>query len=137
MNFAGLDAAAARAFAAQWLPAWTDNRPDLLTSFYSDDAFYADPGVPEGVRGRAALLAYFTRLLARNPRWVWTHTGSIALADGFLNRWHASIPVGTRAVEVDGVCTVQLRDGKIYSNEVFFDRAPLLAAIAALRPPAP
>lgn len=136
MNFAGLDEATARAFAAEWLPAWTGNRPDLLTSFYSDDAFYADPGVPAGVRGRAALLAYFTRLLARNPRWVWTHRGSIALADGFLNKWHASIPVGTRTVEVDGVCTVQMRAGKIYANEVFFDRAELLAAIAALRPPA-
>jgi hypothetical protein len=132
-RFVGLDPAAARAFAEQWLPAWTGNRPELLVSFYAEDAFYADPGVPAGVRGRAALRAYFTRLLAHNPRWVWTHRGSIALADGFLNKWHASIPVGARMVEVDGVCTVQLRDGKIYSNEVFFDRSELLGAIAALR----
>ena len=136
VRFVGLDPAAARAFAAEWLPAWTGNRPDLLTSFYSADAFYADPGVPSGVRGRTALLAYFTKLLARNPRWVWTHRGSIALVDGFLNKWHASVPVGARTVEIDGVCTVQLRDGKIYANEVFFDRTELLAAIAALRAPA-
>jgi hypothetical protein len=89
--------------------------------------------IPDGVHGSDALLDYFTRLLALNPEWVWTHTGSIPMRDGFLNRWHASIPVGDQQVEVDGVCTVQLRDGLIYANHVHFDRAPLLAAIAASR----
>lgn len=124
-----LDANEAAEFAGRWLPAWTGNRPELLASFYTDDAFYADPGVPNGVRGHDALLAYFTKLLARYPEWVWTHRGSLPLADGFLNKWHATIPAGGETVEVDGVCTVQLRDGRIYSNEVFFDRSPLLAAI--------
>jgi SnoaL-like protein len=131
--YRGLDAEAARAFAERWLPAWSGNRPELLVSFYTDDAFYADPAIREGVRGRAALLAYFTRLLARYPDWVWTHRRSIALVDGFLNHWHASIPTGEQVIEVDGVCTVQLRDGRIYSNEVFFDRSALLAAVAAPR----
>jgi hypothetical protein len=89
--------------------------------------------IPAGVRGRAALLSYFTKLLGRNPNWVWTHRGSIPIQDGFLNRWYAFIPVGSRTVEVEGVCTVQLRDGLIYSNEVFFDRTELLRAIEALR----
>jgi hypothetical protein len=133
MEFRGLAAAEARAFAERWLPAWTGNRPELLASFYTDDAFYADPAIPGGVRGRDALIAYFTRLLGHNPRWAWTHRGSIPLADGFLNLWHASIPVGERTVEVDGVCTVQMRDGRIYSNQVFFDRSALLAAIEKAR----
>ena len=132
-EYRGLDADAARAFAAEWLPAWSGNRPEGLVAFYTDDAFYADPGIPAGVRGRPALLAYFTRLLARHPDWVWTHRGSIPLVDGFLNRWHASIPAGGQRLEVDGVCTVQLRDGRIYSNEVFFDRSALLAALGQPR----
>lgn len=130
-DFTGLDADAARAFAERWLPAWSGNRPELLASFYSDDTFYADPGMRAGVRGRPALLAYFRKLLARHPDWVWTHSGSTPLRDGFLNRWHASIPAGERTIEVDGVCTVQLRDGLIYANEVFFDRSELLAALGA------
>jgi hypothetical protein len=130
MQFHGMAAAEARAFAERWLPAWSGNRPETLVAFYSPDAVYSDPVVPEGVRGRAALLAYFQRLLARNPDWVWTHTGSIPMQDGFLNRWHASIPVGEGRVEADGVCTVQLRDGLIYANHVFFDRSELLAALA-------
>ena len=133
MKFAGSSAEEARAFAARWLPAWTGNNPARLASFYSEDAFYSDPAVPGGVRGREALVGYFTRLLAHNPAWVWTHRGSIPIEDGFLNRWHASIPVGDRTIEAEGVCTVQLRDGLIYRNEVYFDRSALLSALKAWR----
>ncbi len=134
MAFSGLNADEARAFAAKWLPAWTRNDPELLVSFYSDDAFYADPAIPGGVRGRQALLGYFSKLLALNPGWVWTHRSSIPIEDGFLNRWHASIPVAGRTVEADGVCTVQLRDGLIYLNEVYFDRSELLALLKSGHP---
>jgi hypothetical protein len=130
MQFQGMSADGARAFAEKWLPAWSGNRPDLLASFYAPEAVYSDPAVPDGVRGRGAIRAYFERLLARNPEWVWTHRGSIPMQDGFLNLWHASIPVGGRVVEADGACTVQLRDGLIYANHVFFDRSELLAALA-------
>ena len=145
MDFTGLDSDAARDFVARWLPAWSGNRPELLVSFYTEDAQYSDPAIPAGVRGREALLAYFRRLLSRNPEWVWTQLRSIPLLDGFLNFWHASIPLGTGrvapgpgavgsagrgVVEVDGVCSVQLRDGRIYANHVFFDRSELLAAMA-------
>jgi hypothetical protein len=129
MQFRGMNAADARAFAERWLPAWSGNRPDLLASFYSEDAVYSDPAIPNGVQGRNALRAYFTKLLARNPEWVWVHRGSIPIEDGFLNLWHASIPVGERTVEAEGVCTVQLREGLIYANHVFFDRSELLDAL--------
>jgi hypothetical protein len=132
-RFEGMDAEAARAFAEKWLPAWTGNDPARLTSFYSEDVFYCDPAIPQGVRGRPALLAYFTRLLAHNPRWVWIQRGSIPMPDGFLNLWHASIPVGAATVEIDGACTAQLRGGLIYSNQVFFDRSGLLRAIEQAR----
>lgn len=133
MDFRGLDADGARLFAAAWLPAWSGNRPHALVAFYTDDAFYSDPVVPAGLRGRDALLQYFTRILAQNPNWQWTHRGSVPLRDGFLNEWHAAIPVGDRTVEVDGVCSVQLRAGRIYRNQVYFDRVPVVQAIEAWR----
>ncbi len=132
-TLSGFDAAQARKFAERWLPAWTGNNPERLVSFYSDDVFYSDPAIPLGVRGREHLLAYFRKLLARNPNWVWTQRGSIPLADGFLNEWHASIPAGSAVVEVDGVCTVQLRSGLIYCNQVYFDRSALMTALAVPR----
>ena len=85
-NFEGLNSDEARRFADGWLPAWTGNDPERLISFYTDDVFYSDPALPRGVRGREALLAYFRKLLGRNPDWVWTHSGSVPLADGFLNQ---------------------------------------------------
>jgi hypothetical protein len=126
-----LNADEAREFADRWLPAWSGDNPELLVSFYSDDAFYLDPGVPGGVKGRTALLQYFRKLLAANPNWVWTQIEAIPLEDGFLNKWLARIPVGDVVVEAVGVCLVVLDDrGKIRRNEVYFDRSHLLAEIA-------
>jgi hypothetical protein len=130
-TFEGLDSDDARRFADRWHPAWTGNRPAHLVSFYTEDAFYSDPGVPGGVRGGPALLSYFTRLLRRFPDWIWTQRGSQPLKDGFLNDWHASVPVGERVIEIDGVCSVQLRDGLIYRNVVYFDRSELLGALGS------
>lgn len=124
----------ARQFALSWLPAWTGNDPERLVSFYADDAYYLDPGVPDGINGKPALLAYFSRLLAYNPHWVWTQVEGIPMEDGFLNKWHATIPVGDKSLSITGVCLVQLdAQGKIRRNEVYFDRSNLLAEIASQR----
>ena len=123
-----MDAHAATEFCARWLPAWTGNDPDGLAAFYTDDVFYSDPAFPAGLQGKAALLGYFRKLLARYPDWVWTHRRSLPLPDGFVNFWHARFPsAGEGGIGVDGVCIVQLRDGLIHRNEVFFDRTPLAA----------
>jgi hypothetical protein len=80
------------------------------------------------------LLAYFRKLLANNPDWVWSQIEGIPLADGFLNKWLAKIPVGPVTLEIAGVCLVQLNDaGKIRRNEVYFDRTRLVAEIAGLK----
>jgi predicted SnoaL-like aldol condensation-catalyzing enzyme len=129
--FEGLTSEQASEFASRWLPAWTGNDPERLASFYTDDAFYCDPAIPDGVEGRDALMAYFTKLLRRYPDWVWTNVRAIPLEEGFLNVWHARVPLPDGEVEFEGVCTVQLRDGLIRRNEVYFDRTALLAAMAA------
>jgi len=126
-TFAGISDLEAKSFTERWLPAWTGNDPERLCSFYADTAVYSDPAVPSGLTGRAQILPYFGRLLARYPDWVWTNTRVRPLRGGFLNYWHAVIPDGQRTVECDGVCTVLIEDGLIVCNEVFFDRTPLLA----------
>lgn len=120
----------ARAFAGRWLPAWTGNDPERLAAFYAEDAFYLDPGIPGGVRGKAGLLSYFGKLLAYNPDWVWSLMEAIPMEGGFLNKWHAKIPVGPETVECVGVCLVILNEeGLIQRNEVYFDRSRLLETI--------
>jgi SnoaL-like protein len=126
--------AQAQCYAEEWLPAWSENRPEFLASFYSDDAFYLDPGVPAGVRGKAELLVHFKKLLGYNPDWVWSQIEAIPMEDGFLNKWRARIPVGARQLDIVGVCLVQLNgEGKIRRNEVYFDRSELLTEIAKNR----
>jgi hypothetical protein len=112
----------AREFALRWLPAWTGNNPEKLADYYSDDVVYLDPTVPQGLGGKDALLKYFRKLLAFNPDWVWTQIEPIPMEDGFLNKWHAKIPIGSRTIECVGVCFVQFNDkGLIRRNEVYFD----------------
>lgn len=122
----------ARQFCAAWLPAWTGNDAERLASFYTEDAFYLDPSIPQGVQGKPALLGYLTKLLGNNPRWIWQHISGVPLEDGFLNRWQASVPVGERVIDCRGVCSVQVRDGLIYRNEVYFDTFELVSALHAL-----
>jgi hypothetical protein len=120
----------AEEFSSKWLPAWTGNDPEKLASFYSDDTFYLDPGIPNGVKGNAELIAYLRKLLAQNPDWVWTQIEPIPMEDGFLNKWMAQIPVGEKVIECIGVCLVQFDDqGKIKRNEVYFDRSELISEI--------
>ena len=124
----------ARAFASKWLPAWTGNNPELLADFYSEDAFYCDPAIPEGIRGKSALLGYFRKLLAKFPDWIWTQIEAIPMEDGFLNKWNAAIPVGNTTLNIIGVCFVQFNaTGKIRRNEVYFDRYDLLEAMKRIR----
>lgn len=121
----------ARQFAERWLPAWTGNNPLKLASFYTDDLFYSDPTLPEGVVGKEAFVRYLSKLLGNNPDWVWTHESAIPMQDGFLNRWRLDAPVGNRMITCRGVCTVQMTGGLIYRNETYFDTLHLITAIRA------
>ena len=124
----------AKIFADKWLPAWTGNNPELLVSFYAEDAFYLDPGIPDGIEDKKNLLAYFSKLLAQNPNWIWTQIEGIPLENGFLNKWLAKIPVGSKTINITGVCFLQFNDkGKIKRNEVYFDRTELVSEIFKLK----
>ncbi len=124
----------AEEFASRWLPAWTGNEPEKLASYYSDDCFYLDPGIPNGVKGKAELIGYFRKLLAQNPDWVWSQIEAIPMEGGFLNKWLAIIPVGEKTLDCIVVCFLQFDEqGKIKRNEVYFDRTELVSEIYRLK----
>jgi hypothetical protein len=124
-----MDKPEALALCARWLPLWTGNRPEELAAVYAEDVFYRDPVKPEGITGNAALLAYFKKLLAANPAWVWTAEDVFPVEGGFVLRWKAKIPVGGMTVHEDGMDLVLVRDSLVTRNEVYFDRTDLLAAM--------
>ena len=124
----------AKDFASRWLPAWTGNDPEKLVSFYSDDAYYQDHTIPQGVKGRDELLAHFRKLLSQSPNQVWNQIEAIPMEGGFLNKWLAKIPIGEKIVECIGVCLVQFDDNnKIRRNETYFDPRELITEILKLK----
>ena len=133
-------------FCDEWFAAWTGGDPEGLLAYYAEDAQYADPAKPHGIRGREALRKYFGRLLPANPDMVWTRRELFPIEGGFAVTWTARIPVGGRVVEERGCDLVWLRDGRttggaedqdatgrrvvILRNEVYFDRAAWLDALS-------
>lgn len=127
-----MDSRQALAFCTTWLGSWTGNRPEELSLFYSEDAFYRDPANPQGLRGRAEILAYLRTLLKHNPEWVWEAEEVFLIDGGFVLRWRAAIPVGREIVRENGLDIVLVRDGLITRNEVFFDRSTLMTRMKQL-----
>ena len=121
----------ARKFSADWLPAWTGNNPQKVASFYTDDLFYSDPTMPDGIEGKSAFVAYLSKLLGNNPDWVWAQIDAIPMEGGFVNKWKLDAPVGDKIVTCCGVCTVKFKEALICRNEVYFDTLPLLSVIAS------
>ena len=64
----------ANEFARQWIAAWNSHNLDLIITHYSDDVVFSSPfvtrigaGACGSVRGRAALLEYFSAALHKFP----------------------------------------------------------------------
>jgi len=73
----------AKYFCNQWLPAWTGNKPDWLISFYSDDAFYSDPFIPQGLKGKEQILRYFRKFISYYPNWKYDQVEIFPTENGF------------------------------------------------------
>ena len=119
----------AKEFCNQWLPAWTGNRPEYLISFYYDDAFYSDPYIPQGLKGKEQLLGYFRKLISIYPNWKYEHVEIFPTKNGFMLKWKLSIPINNETVVDYGVDIVEISNDKIIRNEVYFDTTRIMKAI--------
>lgn len=115
-------------FCTNWLNSWTGNQPEQLLTYYTENTFYSDPATRNGLNGHQQLLPYFTKLLKYNPNWKWKALEIIETPKGFTLKWEASIPVGDTYIIEQGLDIVELTDGKISRNEVYFDRTNWLKA---------
>jgi steroid delta-isomerase-like uncharacterized protein len=116
-------------FCRRWLPAWTGNDPELLLQFYAENVVYIDPAHPEGLEGQEQLKPYLQKLLAANPNWIWEVVEVFPTPRGFTLKWRATIPVGQKKLVEHGMDIVELENGKITRNEVYFDRSRWLEAL--------
>ena len=115
-----------KAFADEWLDAWTGNKPDALLAYYTADAYYIDPAYPDGLRGHGQIAPYFRKLLSRNPDWRWEAVEIFTTANGFILKWRAIIPVRDTQLTLHGLDIVEMEGERISRNEVYFDRVPWL-----------
>ena len=118
-----------KTFIDEWLNSWTGNNPKELLSYYADNAFYSDPANPKGISKRENLNIYFSKLLSKNPNWIWKAEEIIPTEKGCTLKWKAEVPVGTESIIFFGVDIVEISDRKITRNEVYFDRTPLIEAM--------
>ncbi|MCU0576816.1 MAG: nuclear transport factor 2 family protein [Desulfobacterota bacterium] len=119
----------AKDFCNQWLPAWTGNNPELLISFYSEDAFYSDPFIPQGLKGKYQILSYLRKFISLYPNWKYEHVEIFPTENGFTLKWKVSLPINNDTVVGYGLDIVEISDDKIVRNEVYFDTARLLKTI--------
>lgn len=115
-------------FCDAWLQSWTGNQPEDLLCYYAEDAYYQDPAQPHGLRGQQALKKYFTKLLAKNPDWIWTRQELHPITNGFVLKWQAEIPILEADLLIEGLDLVELDENKITRNEVYFDARLLSSA---------
>jgi hypothetical protein len=110
-------------FCKEWLDTWSGNKPKKLLDFYHPQALYLDPANKTGLKGLAEIEPYFKKLLAANPDWKWEAIEIFETPKGFTLKWKAMIPVKNEILIEYGLDIVELLDGKIIRNEVYFDRS--------------
>ncbi|MBD3404619.1 MAG: nuclear transport factor 2 family protein [Candidatus Lokiarchaeota archaeon] len=120
-------------FIEDWLSHWTGNRPNELLEFYTEDAIYIDPANKEGLKGKKEIRPYFTKLLGFYQDWVWKPIDVFPTKKGAVVKWICTIPVNGETFEEIGVDIVEITDGKIGVNEVYFDRSHMLEAVEKKR----
>jgi steroid delta-isomerase-like uncharacterized protein len=127
----------AERLAENFLAAWNSQDVETVVAAYTEDVVYRDPGTHGEIRGRDDFRRYVQKLFG-----AWTMRWSLRAAypfkdeDGAAALWHATLQRadGAGPIEVDGMDLVQVRDGCIARNEVYFDRlalAPLLPQASA------
>jgi len=104
---------------ADWLAAWTAHDAERVASFYTEDARYFDPQVPDGLVGRDALRKRLAGLFEHAPPMRYEPDAVWEIEGGFCGRWYCTIDAGAVKQLLRGFDLVLLRDGKIAHNEVY------------------
>ncbi|HEY9843252.1 MAG TPA: GNAT family N-acetyltransferase [Candidatus Obscuribacterales bacterium] len=109
-----------RSFFENWLKAWSKGDAEQLLGYYHPQGYYQDPACPQGLQGHAQMHAYFTRLLKAYPGWTWSIDTLFPGEAGWTLRWNATWAEPWRK-PLQGMDWIELRDGLISRNEVWFD----------------
>jgi len=110
-------------FCARWLHAWSTKNVSKLLSFYTGDSYYQDPTKPRGITGSVNLRQYLEKLFSATPPWTWEEVELYPTPKGFVLKWKATFAHKPQPLIEYGMDIVELTQGKISRNEVYFDRS--------------
>lgn len=116
------------------IAAWNDQDVEAVVACYTDDLVYVDPNTRGEVEGADAMRRYLRKLFSRwQMRWDVKEIFPVAGTDGSAALWRAALTnkATGRTAEIDGMDLVLIEDGCVKRNEVYYDRAPLAATLAA------
>jgi hypothetical protein len=71
-------------------------------------------------------------LVSLYPNWKYEHIEIFPTEKGFTLKWKLSIPINDKMVVDYGLDIVEISNGKIIRNEVYFDTARMMKAIGKL-----
>jgi nuclear transport factor 2 (NTF2) superfamily protein len=112
------------------IDAWNRQAVEDVVACYTEDCVYRDPNTRGAVEGRDALRRYLSRLFEDwTMEWTIKEIHPFATGEGGAFLWRAELgaKAGGGKKRVHGMDFVLLRGELIARNEVYFDRAALLA----------
>ena len=120
----------ARRLAERFLGAWNSQEVDRVVGVYTPDVAYRDPNTRGEVRGAEAMRRYLTKLFAAwKMEWSLREAYPLTGGGGYAVLWRATLQraAGGPKAGVEGMDLVVMRGDLIARNEVYFDRAALMA----------
>jgi len=122
------------ALAEEFLGAWNTQDVERVVACYTADLEYRDPNTRGAVPGADAMRRYLSKLFANwQMHWSLREAHLLDGGRGCAVLWHATFrrPPADTVIEIDGMDLVEVRDGRISRNEVYFDRSPLAPLLTA------
>jgi steroid delta-isomerase-like uncharacterized protein len=128
----------------RYLAAWNDEDPHQIEALYDEDAERASP--MGTVRGNTAIRAYAERFWrfapgARHRFENWASQGSVVLYElvyeglhtGPLDNASGDVTGSGRQFSITGAGVLELRDGRIVADRIYFDPAQFLSQLGVRR----
>lgn len=99
-----------------------------LTGLLCEDVELRQPHLP-AIRGKAAAIREFEKLLGWMPAIKGTVHRSISTPGEAAIEWVLIFPIGARGVAIPMTDLFTLEDGRVKTRTVYFDQIPLITAV--------
>jgi steroid delta-isomerase-like uncharacterized protein len=124
------------------LELWNTGSPEIAKQLYSEHAERTDPNGREPIRHRGVhqIANFVAEVRTAFPDFKLQIKESFGQGDHIASHWTVTgtqrgefqgIPASGQRIEVSGMSLDRLRDGKVVSEHVYFDRLALLEQLGA------